>query len=334
MSMQHTIAIAGDGQMALVLASIIAEAGHNACLWSPFADAAKQLEQTRVSPRLPGFQLPASVRVSDSIEEFFSTATLAVSAIPAQFARATWQRIEPVLAANTGIVTVTKGVEVSSLSPPLEVLLAATGHRPLAVLSGPTIASELARQLPATLLAASGDEKFASLVQNIFSRPWLRIYTSQDPIGVEIAGAAKNVVAIAAGILDGLQMGSNAKSALLARGLSEITRLGLAMGAKQETFFGIAGVGDLATTCFSPEGRNRTLGEQIGKGVSLAAALATTKSVVEGVETCKSLRSLAEKYNVEMPIAAAVYRVLFENLPPTQAIRDLMSRSVKVERIG
>ena len=274
------------------------------------------------------------MRVSDSIEDIFFTATLTVSAIPAQFARATWQRIGPVLAANTGIVTVTKGVEVSSLSPPLEVLLAATGHRPLAVLSGPTIASELARQLPATLLAASGDEKFASLVQNIFSRPWLRIYTSQDPIGVEIAGAAKNVVAIAAGILDGLQMGSNAKSALLARGLSEITRLGLAMGAKQETFFGIAGVGDLATTCFSPEGRNRTLGEQIGKGVSLAAALATTKSVVEGVETCKSLRSLAEKYNVEMPIAAAVYRVLFENLPPTQAIRDLMSRSVKVERIG
>ena len=332
--MQHTIAIAGDGQMALVLASIIVDAGHNACLWSPFADAAKQLEQTRVSPRLAGFQLPANVRVSNSIEEIFSTATLALSAIPAQFARDTWQRIGPVLAANTGIVTVTKGVEVSSLCPPLEVLLAVTGHRPLAVLSGPTIASELARQLPATLLAASVDEKFASLVQNIFSRPWLRIYTSQDPIGVEIAGAAKNVVAIAAGILDGLQMGVNAKSALLARGLSEITRLGLAMGAKQETFFGIAGVGDLATTCFSPEGRNRTLGEQIGKGVSLAAALATTKSVVEGVETCKSLRSLAQKYNVEMPIADAVYRVLFENLPPTQAIRDLMSRSVKVERVG
>ena len=332
--MQHTIAIAGDGQMALVLASIIVDAGHNACLWSPFADAAKQLEQTRVSPRLAGFQLPANVRVSNSIEEIFSAATLAVSAIPAQFARDTWRRIGPVLAANTGIVTVTKGVEVSSLCPPLEVLLAVTGHRPLAVLSGPTIASELARQLPATLLAASVDEKFASLVQNIFSRPWLRIYTSQDPIGGEIAGAAKNVVAIAAGILDGLQMGVNAKSALLARGLSEITRLGLAMGAKQETFFGIAGVGDLATTCFSPEGRNRTLGEQIGKGVSLAAALATTKSVVEGVETCKSLRSLAEKYNVEMPIAAAVYRVLFENLPPTQAVRDLMSRSVKVERVG
>ena len=332
--MQHTIAIAGDGQMALVLASIIVDAGHNACLWSPFTDAAKHLEQTRVSPRLAGFQLPANVRVSNSIEEIFSTATLALSAIPAQFARDTWRRIGPVLAANTGIVTVTKGVEVSSLCPPLEVLLAVTGHRPLAVLSGPTIASELARQLPATLLAASVDDKFASLVQNIFSRPWLRIYTSQDPIGVEIAGAAKNVVAIAAGILDGLQMGVNAKSALLARGLSEITRLGMAMGAKQETFFGIAGVGDLATTCFSPEGRNRTLGEQIGKGVSLAAALATTKSVVEGVETCKSLRSLAEKYNVEMPIAAAVYRVLFENLPPTQAIRDLMSRSVKVERVG
>ena len=332
--MHHTIAIAGDGQMALVLASIVMQSGHNARVWSPFADAAKQLEHTRVSPRLPGFHLPKGARVSASIDEIFSTATLAVSAIPAQFARDTWRRIAPALSADTGIVTVTKGVEVLSLCPPLKVLIDEAGQRPLAVLSGPTIASELARQLPATLLAASVDEKFAALVQEIFSRPWLRIYTSQDPIGVEIAGAAKNVVAIAAGILDGLQMGVNAKSALLARGLSEITRLGLAMGAKQETFFGIAGVGDLATTCFSPEGRNRTLGELIGKGASLTAALAHTQSVVEGVETCKSVRSLAEKYHVEMPISAAVYRVLFENLPPAQAVRELMSRSVKVERVG
>jgi glycerol-3-phosphate dehydrogenase (NAD(P)+) len=202
------------------------------------------------------------------------------------------------------------------------------------VLSGPTIASELARQLPATLLCASDHEPFAALVQGIFSRPWLRIYTSHDPIGVEIAGAAKNVVALAAGILDGLEMGFNAKSALLARGLAEIVRLGLAMGAKQETFFGIAGVGDLATTCFSPEGRNRTLGEKIGRGMSLPEALAATNGVVEGVETCKSLRALAQKHAIEMPIAAAVHSVLFENHSPAQAVRDLMGRSAKAERIG
>ena len=332
--MQHTIAIAGDGQMALVLASIVAQAGHEARLWSPFPEDAKQLAHTRSNMRLAHFQLPAPVRVSANIEEIFTGATVAVSAIPAQFARATWQRIAPSLMKDTGIVTVTKGVEVSSLSPPLDVLEAVAGKRPLAVLSGPTIASELARQLPATLLCASHHEHFAALVQGIFSRPWLRIYTSHDPIGVEIAGAAKNVVALAAGILDGLEMGFNAKSALLARGLAEIVRLGLAMGAKQETFFGIAGVGDLATTCFSPEGRNRTLGEKIGRGMSLPDALAATNGVVEGVETCKSLRALAQKHSIEMPIAAAVHSVLFENHSPAQAVRDLMGRSAKVERIG
>jgi len=332
--MQHIIAIAGDGQMALVLASIVAQAGHEARLWSPFPEDAKLLANTRSNMRLAHFQLPAPVRVSANIEDIFTNATLAVSAIPAQFARATWERIAPNLMKDTGIVTVTKGVEVSSLCPPLDVLLATTGKRPLAVLSGPTIASELARQLPATLLCASDHEPFATLVQGIFSRPWLRIYTSHDPIGVEIAGAAKNVVALAAGILDGLEMGFNAKSALLARGLAEIVRLGLAMGAKQETFFGIAGVGDLATTCFSPEGRNRTLGEKIGRGMSLPEALAATNGVVEGVETCKSLRALSQKYAIEMPIAAAVHSVLFENHSPSQAVRDLMGRSAKAERIG
>ncbi len=332
--MQHTIAIAGDGQMALVLAAIVVQAGHEARLWSPFPEDAKLLAHTRISPRLANFQLPAPVRVSANMEDIFTGATLAVSAIPAQFARASWQRIAPTLNKDVGIVTVTKGVEVSSLCPPLDVLRSVTGTRPLAVLSGPTIASELARQLPATLLCASDHEPFAALVQEIFSRPWLRIYTSRDPIGVEIAGAAKNVVALAAGILDGLEMGFNAKSALLARGVAEIVRLGLAMGAKQETFFGIAGVGDLATTCFSPEGRNRTLGEKIGRGMSLADALAATNGVVEGVETCKSVRALAHKHGIEMPIAEAVHSVLFENHSPAQAVRDLMGRSAKAERIG
>ena len=332
--MQHTIAIAGDGQMALVLAAIVVQAGHEARLWSPFPEDAKLLAHTRISPRLANFQLPAPVRVSANMEDIFTGATLAVSAIPAQFARASWQRIAPTLNKDAGIVTVTKGVEVSSLCPPLDVLRSLTGTRPLAVLSGPTIASELARQLPATLLCASDHEAFAALVQEIFSRPWLRIYTSRDPIGVEIAGAAKNVVALAAGILDGLEMGFNAKSALLARGVAEIVRLGLAMGAKQETFFGIAGVGDLATTCFSPEGRNRTLGEKIGRGMSLADALAATNGVVEGVETCKSVRALAHKHGIEMPIAEAVHSVLFENHSPAQAVRDLMGRSAKAERIG
>jgi glycerol-3-phosphate dehydrogenase (NAD(P)+) len=332
--MEPTIAIAGDGQMALVLASILAQAGVPVRLWSPFAQAAESLTRSRVSARLPDFRLPDSVQVSADVGAVFGDCGLAISAIPSQFARGAWTRIAPALPASIGIVTVTKGVEVATLALPLEVLAQTAPRRPLAVLSGPTIAGELARQLPATLLAASDDESFARRVQESFSRPWLRIYTSRDPIGVEIAGAAKNVVALAAGMLDGLGLGFNAKSALLARGLAEITRLGVAMGAKQETFFGIAGVGDLATTCFCPQGRNRTLGEKIGRGTTLAQALASTDSVVEGVETCRSLLSLSAKFSVELPIAAAVHRVLFDRQPPAQAVRELMGRSAKTERIG
>ncbi|NBX32721.1 MAG: NAD(P)-dependent glycerol-3-phosphate dehydrogenase [Planctomycetes bacterium] len=320
--------------MALVLAAVAIDAGHAASMWCPLPGQAPQLARERSSARLPELRLPDALRVTDDAAAAFADATLMVSAIPAQFARATWTRLAAHVPAGAGVVTVTKGVEVGSMQRPTQVLRDVLGARPLVVLSGPTIAHELALHKPAVMVAAGSDDAFARRVQSTFSQPWLRIYTSDDPTGVELAGAAKNVIALAAGMVDGLSLGSNAKSALLARGLAEIVRLGLAMGSRTETFFGVAGVGDLATTCFSPEGRNRTLGEAIGRGASLADALHATQSVVEGVETCKSLRSLAEKYNVEMPIAAAVYRVLFENLPPTQAIRDLMSRSVKVERIG
>lgn len=271
--------------------------------------------------------------MSASIDEIFSTATLAVSAIPAQFARDTWRRIAPALSADTGIVTVTKGVEVSSLCPPLEVLIDAAGQRPLAVLSGPTIASELARQLPATLLAASVDEKFAAHVQEIFPGHG---YAS-TPAKIRSAWRSPARRKMWWPLPLEFWMVCKWESTPRARCWRGACRRSPDLAwrwAPNKKLFGIAGVGDLATTCFSPEGRNRSLGEQIGKGVSLAAALATTKSVVEGVETCKSLRSLAEKYHIEMPISAAVYRVLFENLPPAQAVRELMSRSVKVERVG
>jgi len=190
----------------------------------------------------------------------------------------------------------------------------------------------LARCLPATVCAASDVEDLARLVQQAFTTHWFRVYTNNDLLGVELAGAAKNVIAIAAGILDGLQAGNNAKSALLSRGLAEITRLGLAMGASKDTFFGIAGVGDLATTCFSPTGRNRTCGEQLGKGRKLDDVLAGMTSVVEGVPTTKAVLALAQKYRVEMPITQAVYQVLFEGLNPIEGISRLMSREPKAER--
>jgi glycerol-3-phosphate dehydrogenase (NAD(P)+) len=201
----------------------------------------------------------------------------------------------------------------------------------LAVLSGPTIADELARKLPATACAAAVDEKLAELIQHTFSVPWFRIYTNTDVIGVELAGAMKNIIAIAAGIIDGTGAGDNAKAALLTRGLAEISRLGIACGAKPETFAGLTGLGDLVTTCISPKGRNRSFGERIGKGQNAEQARKATESVVEGIATCKSVVALAKQYNVEVPITKAVHDVVFKNKPVQKAIEDLMKRRLKAE---
>ena len=198
-------------------------------------------------------------------------------------------------------------------------------------LSGPTIADELARQLPATAASASANEDLAIKVQHTFNAPYFRIYTNTDITGVELAGAMKNVIAIAAGIIDGIKGGDNAKAALLSRGLAEITRLGVAMGARPETFAGLTGLGDLVTTCISLKGRNRTFGERIGLGLTTEEALAKTNSVVEGVDTCKSVCELADKYKVEMPINFAVYQILFESKSVHQAISELMQRELKAE---
>jgi hypothetical protein len=205
---------------------------------------------------------------------------------------------------------------------------------PLAALSGPNIAAELARYLPATAVAAAEDDAVAQRVQAAFSTDWFRVYTNRDAIGVELAGATKNVIAIAAGILDGLSAGNNAKAALVTRGLVEITRLGMAMGAHESTFQGLAGLGDLITTCVSPEGRNRTVGEQIGKGRKLQDILAKMDSVAEGVPTTKAVVQLARRHQVEMPITQAVHEVLFDGKDVIRALTDLMTRDPKPERSG
>ncbi len=332
--MAERIAIAGDGQMALVLAAVAVDAGHQVRLWCPLPGAAAPLAASRSSGRLPEVRLPDAVEVTQDADRALTDATMLLSAIPAQFAGPVWQRLARFAPTGAGVVTVTKGVEVGSSLRPTQVLGRALGARPLAVLSGPTIAHELALRKPAVMVAASDDAAFAARVQATFAQPWLRIYTGDDTVGVELAGAAKNVIALAAGMVDGLELGFNAKSALLARGLAEIVRLGTAQGARAETFFGVAGVGDLATTCFSPDGRNRTLGEMIGRGASLSDALGGTQSVVEGVETARALRQVACDCGVETPIIEAVCRVLFEGVPPRTAVRELMARSAGAERVG
>lgn len=338
------VTILGCGQMGLVCAQMLSQSRWSGeigvTLWGHAAEEVAELSQVRTSSRLPDLTLDPRVRVALTDEQALEGAGLIVSAVPTQHTRGAWERLRDVVPADAAVVSVAKGIENGSLLRPTQVIAEALADDPdgkprrVGCLSGPTIATELARCLPATMIAASDDGGFASELQGLFTTRWMRIYTNADLLGVELAGATKNVIAIAAGVLDGMQAGSNAKSALLARGLAEITRLGTAMGADSETFFGIAGVGDLATTCFSPFGRNRSCGEALGKGETLDGYLKRTASVVEGVATTQSVMELAEKYRVEMPIATAVNRVLFEGLDPLDAIAALMSREMKDETVG
>ena len=309
-------------------------------LWGHVADQVAALSQTRMSPRLPEFRTPDMVRVVIDEAEALADADVIVSAAPAQSTREAWTRLAPHVPRGAAVVSVAKGIENGTLMRPSQIIADVLGDdpdgapRPIGALSGPTIATELARCLPATMIAASEYPGFAAELQKLFSTSWLRVYSNPDLLGVELAGALKNVIAIAAGVLDGLQAGDNAKSALLARGLAEVVRLGLAMGASASTFFGIAGVGDLVTTCFSSSGRNRACGEALGRGEQLEPYLARAGHVVEGVATCQSAMDLAERYRIEMPITAAVHSVLFEGVDALNAISRLMSRELRDERIG
>jgi len=343
---QPTVCILGLGQMGLVCGALLAGAENGARdrpsvrMWGHSLDEAGALAQTRRSPRFEAFRLPEEVRICLHDADALDGVEVIVSAIPVQFTREAWTRLRPHVPSGVGIVSVAKGIENDTLLRPTQVIADVLGDdpdarpRPTGVLSGPTIAAELARGLPATMIAASDQSTFAERIQRLFSASYLRVYTNPDVLGVELAGATKNVIAIAAGVLDGLQAGYNAKSALLARGLAEIARLGSSMGANSDTFFGIAGVGDLATSCFSPEGRNRSCGEALGRGEKLDAYLARSRFVVEGVATTKSVMDLARKYRVEMPITEAVHAVLFGGVDPIQAIGRLMSRQLKQERVG
>jgi glycerol-3-phosphate dehydrogenase (NAD(P)+) len=251
--------------------------------------------------------------------------------------RSSWKRLKEHAPAGVPVVTVAKGIENNTLLRPTQIIADVMGgwtRNPLAALSGPNIAAEIARYLPATAVAAADDEALARRVQSAFSTQWFRVYTNRDVIGVELAGATKNVVAIAAGILDGLAAGNNAKAALVTRGLVEISRLGAAMGAQPTTFAGLAGLGDLITTCVSPEGRNRTVGEKIGKGQKLEKILSEMDSVAEGVPTTQSVMQLARRHGVEMPITEAVYSVLFEGKDAIHALTELMARDPKPEAEG
>jgi len=346
--MFRNISIIGDGGMGTVLGMLLCEKGISTRIWGYDRRQLEEMAANRENKKfLPGYKLPEKLEFEHDDRKAISGADLIVSAVPCQYMRQVWNRLKKHIPADIPIVSVAKGIENDTLLRPTQIL-AEILHVPivkskianrqspisrLAVLSGPTIADELARKLPATACSASSNESLAKKIQRTFSEdiPYFRVYTNTDVVGVELAGAMKNVIAIAAGIIDGTGAGDNAKAALLTRGLAEIKRLGITMGARPQTFSGLTGLGDLVTTCISPKGRNRSFGERIGRGQTLEQAQGATESVVEGIATCKSVIALAEQHGVEMPITQAVYKVLFENKPVRTAIADLMKRRLKAE---
>ena len=355
----NNISIIGDGAMATVMALLLCEKNISVRMWGYDHRQLKQIGSAGENIKfLPGYKLPVALIFEPDDERIMAGADLIVSAVPCQFVRRVFKRLKDYVPEGVPIVSTAKGIENDTLLRPTQILAdvlaekratsdenratlvrrsfsegGSIEHREprFAVLSGPTIADELARQLPATACAAAGDEQLAKDIQRTFNCSWLRVYTNTDIVGVELAAACKNTIAIAAGIIDGTGAGDNAKAALLCRGLAEITRLGVACGARPQTFAGLTGLGDLVTTCISPKGRNRSFGERIGKGQTVEAAQRATESVIEGIATCKSVIALAERYNVEMPITQAVYEVLFEDKPVQTAIAELMSRRLKAE---
>jgi glycerol-3-phosphate dehydrogenase (NAD(P)+) len=340
MSGSEGITILGDGAMATVCSILLNTPQTRITIWGAFEESIDQLIQNRENQKLlKGVKIPREVRLTANDAEAFKDASLVVSAIPTQYMRPVWTRLKGHMPAGVPIVSVAKGIEVGTLLRPSQIIAdvlspAVVCPWKLAALSGPNIAAELARYLPATAVVASADQELAKRVQRLFTTQWFRVYTNDDIVGVELAGATKNIVAIAAGILDGLSAGNNAKAALVTRGLVEIMRLGKAMGANEATFGGLAGLGDLVTTCVSPEGRNRTVGEQLGRGRKLDDILSGMDSVAEGVPTTRAVRELAKRFSVEMPITEAVYSVLFDQKDVLHALTDLMTREAKPERGG
>ena len=326
------IAVIGDGAMGTLCAVICGENGHNVHLWGHRPDRIHRIAQSRENTRyLPGVQLPLTVRVTAEPSAAFDGVDLVIVAVPCQFIRSVWDQLAGFVPAGTPVVSTAKGIELDTLLLPCDIVREAVPATPVAALSGPSIAPEVAQRQPCAVVVASDDATLARRVQSTLSNGYFRVYTSGDRVGVELAGATKNIIGLAAGILDGLGLGCNAKAALLTRGLAEIAELGVKLGASRDTFRGLAGVGDLITTCISPVGRNRSAGEKIGQGMATPDVVGSTSSVIEGIPTTRAVLALASRHQVPMPITESVAAVLDGQVTPRQAIAELMARRLRPE---
>ncbi len=331
---EMTIGVVGAGSWGTALANLLAQKGYRIDLWVYEPEVREAIETKRENPVfLPGIRLSENLFPSCDLQAVLQKKDLVLVVVPSHVMRATAQQMAGCIAPHTIVVSASKGIENDTLMTMTQVLaetLGLPGDR-LAVLSGPSFAREVANHVPTLVTVASKSIQTATIVQHVFATPSFRVYTHTDVIGVELGGSVKNVIAIAAGIIDGMALGLDTRAALITRGLAEIRRLGLKMGATPHTFAGLAGVGDLILTCTGELSRNHTVGKKLGQGMNLTEILSEMKMVAEGIKTSRSVVALARKMDVEMPISTEVYNILYENASPKDALFRLMTRDLKPE---
>lgn len=330
--MNRNVAIIGAGSMGTAMAILLSKNGNNVKLWSPMKDEISMLKTNREHiTRLAGAKIPENVVFTNDIEIAVKGCEVLVLAVPSQTTRQNCRTLSKIISKNTVVVTCSKGIEDGTCKLLSEIMQDELPQNDVAVISGPSHAEEIARDIPTTVVAAAEKIEVAKFLQDLFMTSNFRVYTNTDVIGVELGGALKNIIALCAGISDGLGFGDNTKAALMTRGIAEISRLGVAMGGNADTFSGLTGIGDLIVTCTSMHSRNRRAGMLIGQGKSVQQALEEVNMVVEGVATTKPAYELARKLGISMPITNEAYSILFEGKDPRVAVVDLMSRDKKTE---
>ncbi len=326
------ISVLGAGSWGTALAVLLCDNGHEVTIWSIDKREVEMIDEKREQvEKLPGVRIPDRIAVSNDLESCITGRDLLVLAVPSIFIRSTAKSMAPFIEDGQIIVNVSKGIEETTLKNMTDVIEDEIHNARVGVLSGPSHAEEVGRKIPTTVVAGAHDKATAEAIQDAFMNPVFRVYTSPDMVGIELGAALKNVIALAAGIVDGLGYGDNTKAALITRGIAEITRLGMAMGGRAETFAGLSGIGDLIVTCTSTHSRNHNAGYLIGQGKTYQEAMDEVKMVVEGVYSAKAALALAKKYDVEVPITEQVNRVLFEGVPVKEAVPSLLLRNRTAE---
>ncbi len=328
------VAVLGAGSWGTAFSMVLADAGADVVLWGRRPEVCESVNTKHENPDyLPDVELPASIRATSEPGEALRGASVVVLALPSQTVRSNLEDWVDLLPDDAVMVSLMKGIELGTTKRMSEVIGEVTGAEPsrIAVVSGPNLAKEIAKRQPSASVVACTDEAVAEKLQQVFMAPYFRPYTNADVVGVELAGSVKNVIALAVGMADGMGFGDNSKASIITRGLAEITRLGMALGADPTTFAGLAGVGDLVATCMSRLSRNRTFGENLGQGMTLDEVVRATRQTAEGVKSCESILALAQAHGVDMPITEHVVAAVHDGLPPKEIVGRIMSRSAKSE---